>query len=56
MIRLYKTDHPPLHVHVFHDAREVARYDIEHGEFMAGSDRRHFGRILHALKDAGLID
>jgi hypothetical protein len=51
---MYDTDHPPRHVHVFKDAREVARYDLENGEFMDG-DPRHFGRIKKALRQAGLI-
>jgi hypothetical protein len=54
-IRLYQKDHPPLHVHVFKDGREVARYDLEHGLLMEGSDSRHLGRIVRALRRAGLI-
>ena len=54
VIRMYDTDHPPMHVHVFKDTREVARYDLENGEFMDG-DPRHFGRIRKALRQAGLI-
>ena len=56
VIRMYGSDHPPLHVHVFKDGREVARYDLEHGAFLAGSDPRHHGRILRALREVGLID
>jgi hypothetical protein len=41
VIRLYEHDHPPLHVHVFKDSREVARF---------------VGRVRKALKSAGLID
>lgn len=52
---MYENDHRPLHVHVFKDGRLVARYDLEHGCFMEGSDERHHGRVLSALEQAGLI-
>ncbi len=55
VIRAYGRDHPPLHVHVFEDGREVARYDLESGAFMPGSDERRAGRILRALQRAKLI-
>jgi len=54
-IRMYQKDHLPLHVHVFRDGREVARYDLEHGRLMAGSDARHLGRIERALRRLQLI-
>jgi hypothetical protein len=53
--RMYQNDHLPLHVHVFKDKREVARYDLENGRLMAGSDMRHLGRIERALRRLGLI-
>jgi hypothetical protein len=56
VIRLYVRDHPPLHVHVFKESREVARYDLEGGRFLAGSEERHMGRVRRALRNAGLID
>ena len=52
---MYQKDHLPFHVHVFKDGREVARYDLEHGRLMAGSDARHQGRIERALRRLGLI-
>ncbi len=55
VIRMYAQDHPPRHVHVFKDGREVARYDIENGRFMRGSNPRHAGRIGNALRRAGLV-
>ena len=51
---MYENDHRPLHVHVFKEYAQVARYDLENGRFMDG-DRRHFGRILAALRQARLI-
>ena len=53
---MYKNDHAPLHIHVFKDGHEVARYDLENNVFMNGSDPRHFGRVIRALIQAGLID
>ncbi len=54
VIRLYETDHPPRHVHVYRDGKQVARYDLENGRFMDG-DPKHFVRIRAALRQAGLI-
>ena len=54
MIRMYETDHSPRHVHVFHDGKQVARYDLENDTFMDG-DPKHFGRIRAALHKVGLI-
>jgi hypothetical protein len=54
-IRIYRTDHPPLHVHVFKDGRLVARYDLEERKFMDGSVKRHEGRVKKALAQVGLI-
>lgn len=51
----YATDHPPLHVHVFRDGAEVAKYDLEHGTFMWCAPG-HDGRILKALRAVGLIE
>jgi len=56
VIRLYLHDHPPVHVHVFKDSREVARFDLERNQFMSGSEPRHEGRILAALRQVGLIE
>jgi len=55
ILQIYAYDHPPLHVHVFRGLKLVARYDLVHGSFMPGSDDRHAGRILRALKRAGLV-
>jgi len=56
VIRMYERDHPPLHVHVFRDGREVARFDVENRRFMDGSDSRHAGRIERALEQVGLLE
>lgn len=53
-VRLHKTDHPPVHVHVYKDGCEVAKFDLESQSFMSG-DARHFGRVRKVLKDLGLI-
>jgi len=53
---MYQNDHPPLHVHIFRDGRQLDRYDLEHGEFMDGTVGRHRGRVLTALRAVGLIE
>jgi hypothetical protein len=54
-VQLYATDHPPRHVHVFRGRRLVARFDLEGLRFMKGSDPRHTGRVLGALRQIGLV-
>jgi len=56
IIRMYQNDHPPLHVHIFKDGRQLDRYDLEHGEFMDGTIGRHLGRVLAALRASGVIE
>jgi len=55
VVQLYSTDHPPRHVHVFKDGLLVARFDLDHGCFMPGSDRHHFGRVRRALMEIRLL-
>lgn len=55
IIQIYKTDHPPLHAHIFKDGELVGRFDLENMVFMEGSVERHEGRVLKALKTAGLV-
>lgn len=52
--RLYEGDHPPLHLHVFKDGRQLDRFDLENQEFMDGTVGRHQGRVLKALRALGL--
>jgi hypothetical protein len=40
---------------VFKDRVQLDRYDLEHGEFMDGTIGSHRGRVIQALRDAGLI-
>ena len=56
VFRMYDNDHPPLHVHVFLDGREVAKYDLENGGFLDLANPRHAGRIRRALARAGFIE
>lgn len=56
VMRMYQSDHPPLHVHVFKDGELLDRYDLEHGRFMDGTIGRHRRRVLAALRAVGLID
>jgi hypothetical protein len=54
-IRIYATDHPPLHAHVFKEGKLIARFDLESRKFMDGSVERHRGRVRQALVKVGLI-
>lgn len=56
LFRMYQNDHPPLHVHVFKDGKQLDRYDLEGGEFMDGTIGRHKGRALQAMREVGLIE
>ncbi len=55
VFRMYDNDHPPLHVHVYLDGREVAKYDLENRRFLELLSRRHAGRIRRALEEAGFV-
>jgi len=55
LFRMYQNDHPPLHVHIFKDGKPLDRYDMENGKFMDETIGRHRGRVLRAMRDAGLI-
>lgn len=49
----YSGDHPPLHVHIFHEGRELGRWDIEHQRAM---DDFEVGRTLQrALTELGYL-
>jgi len=50
----WDSDHPPMHVHVYRDRVCVARFNLEDEEFME-VDLKHRGRIIKALKKAGLL-
>ena len=55
VIRLYRHDHPPLHVNVFRDGRQVAKYDLQDRCFPWLADERQTARIKRALGQVGLI-
>ena len=50
----HKNDHPPWHVHIFKDGRELGRYDLENGRFMDWRGRRT-RVVLAAMRQVGLI-
>lgn len=55
VFRMYENDHPPRHVHVVKDGKELDRFDLENREFMDGTVGKHRGRVLEALRAVGLI-
>jgi len=55
VFRSYTGDHPPLHVHVFREGRELGRWDVEHQRLMDAFALTR--RLAQALREAGyLID
>ena len=52
VIRSYKNDHAPLHVHVFVVAREIGRFDLESLTWMDPVPANHAGRARDAILDA----
>lgn len=57
VFRIYEYDvHPPMHCHVLKDGVELDKYNLEDGEFMDGTIGRHRGRVLRAMRAAGLIE
>lgn len=56
IFRMYQNDHPPLHVHIFKDGKQLDRYDMENGKFMDGTVGRHKGRVLQAMQEVGLLE
>jgi hypothetical protein len=55
VFRLYHSDHPPLHLHIFKDGRQIDRFDLEQAAFMDGTIGRDRGRVLQALRALKLI-
>jgi hypothetical protein len=57
VIRHYKGDHDPYHVHVYLDGRLIAKYAIEWRDFMylKNGYEKHAGRIITALQAVGLL-
>jgi hypothetical protein len=53
-MRMHAYDHPPLHVHVFRDSEEVAKYDLEHRTFLFVA-KGHAARVRAALAAVGWL-
>lgn len=49
----YKGDHPPLHVHILQDGREIGRWDIENQKPM--DDLKVSQKLKKALKQVGYL-
>jgi hypothetical protein len=51
VFRTYIGDHPPLHVHVFRQGRQLGRWDIEHQRPL--DELVVTRRLAQALREAG---
>ena len=51
VLRAHKGDHPPLHVHILRNGRELGRWDVEHQRPMG--DLVVTTRLTEALIAAG---
>jgi hypothetical protein len=49
----YKGDHPPLHVHIEKEGREIGRWDIENQKPMDNLEVSQ--KLISALKQAGYL-
>jgi hypothetical protein len=49
----YKGDHPPLHVHIEQDGREIGRWDIENQKPM--DNLKVSQKLRKALKQVGYL-
>jgi hypothetical protein len=54
VFRSYVGDHPPLHVHIFRQGRQIGRWDIKH---QCPLDPFPLTvRLVRALREAGYLD
>ncbi|MCL5735364.1 MAG: hypothetical protein M1274_07195 [Actinobacteria bacterium] len=53
MFRSYVGDHPPLHVHVFWEAQEIGRWDIQNQRPLDPFVVTR--RLVRALREAGYL-
>jgi len=56
MIVKFAHDHPPSHVHVFKDAKQLCRFDIVNWRLMDGKMLPGLMNTLEKLKKEGVFD
>ena len=51
----WKGDHSPRHVHVYHDSKKVAKWDLENWQVMEGKMNQRLLRIIKELDQEGVL-
>jgi len=51
----WKSDHDPVHVHVFKDGREVLKWDLKAWAALGGTPTGRLTALLCQLRDEGLL-
>jgi hypothetical protein len=52
--KTFAADHPPRHVHIFYEGRELGKFDIENQKSM-NKRLKITGKLRKALKKAGYM-
>ena len=48
-------DHPPHHVHVYRDGRQILKWNLDDGCAMEGRATRKILRLIEQLKEEGRL-
>ncbi len=51
----WKSDHSPLHVHVYKNGALVVKWDLENSRAMVGSASRRLRDLIESLEKEGLL-
>ncbi len=51
----WKGDHPPRHVHVYEDGKEVLKWNLDAGVAMRGRANRRVLRLIAELVEEGRL-
>lgn len=51
----YKGDHDPLHVHIFRDGKEIAKWNLENWVLMSGTVNKKILKLLKELVSEGKL-
>jgi len=52
---IWKGDHPPRHVHVYEDGKEVLKWNLDAGVAMRGRANRRVLRLIAELVEEGRL-
>jgi len=51
----WKSDHAPLHVHVYRDGKFVVKWDLDNHKAMKGHTSKRVLELVEKLKSEGLL-